>query len=103
VVAGVIVALLFQPVRMQVQKFVDKKFFRVQYDFRLAINQFFEEVKEINAIQTLAEKITERTEKLIPVKKIGFFLLTQDNRIKLIAHKNFDLLIGRSIRFETEN
>ncbi|MGE5797623.1 MAG: ATP-binding protein [Ignavibacteria bacterium] len=102
VTAGVIVALLFQPVRIQVQKFVDKKFFRVQYDFRRAINQFFEEIKEINTIQTLAEKIIERTEKLIPVKKIGFFLLTPDNRIKLIAHKNFDLLIRRSIRFEAE-
>jgi len=102
IAAGIFVALLFQPLKIQVQKFVDKIFFRVQYDFRLAINQFFEEIKEINTIQSLAEKIIERTDKLIPVKKIGFFLLKPDNRIKLIAHKYFDLLIGRSIRFEAE-
>jgi signal transduction histidine kinase len=102
VAAGVIVALLFQPVRMQVQKFVDKKFFRVQYDFRQALNQFFKEINEVNTIQTLAEKIIERTDKLIPVKKVGFFLLTPDNRIRLICHKNFDLLIGRSLKFESE-
>jgi len=101
-VSGILIALLFQPVRVRVQKFVDKKFFKVQYDFRLALNQFLEEIKEVNTIQTLAEKIIERTDKLIPVKKIGFFLLTQDNRIKLIFHKNFDLLIGRTLRFESE-
>jgi signal transduction histidine kinase len=102
IAAIILVAILFQPIRIQVQKFVDKKFFRVQYDFRQAINQFFEEIKEINTIRTLAEKIIERTDKLIPVKKIGFFLLTPDNRIRLTAHKNYDLLVGRSLKFEAE-
>ena len=44
------------------------------------------------------------TDKLIPVEKIGFFELNnRTGRVKIIANKGWDLLSGRSIRFESEN
>ena len=103
VISVVIIVLLFQPIKIQVQKFVDKKFFRVQYDFRTALNSFIEEIKQINDIDTLAHRIVERTIELIPVDKIGFcHLQLPGNRIRLLAHRNFDFMVGRSVRFEEE-
>jgi signal transduction histidine kinase len=43
-VAAILLALIFDPVRKQVQKFVDKKFFRVKYDYRLAQRKFLDEM-----------------------------------------------------------
>jgi signal transduction histidine kinase len=100
VFAAVLLALIFQPVKVKVQRFVDRKFFRIQYDFRNAIKSFFSELSEINSVQLLAEKIVIRTNELIPVEKIGFFILS-DNYLKLIANKNFGVLEGRSVRFES--
>ena len=101
IISVFIIVLLFYPVRIYVQKFVDKKFFRVQYDFRTALNAFIEEIKQINDIDSLAHRIVERTIELIPVNKIGFsHLQLPGNRIRLLAHRNFDFMIGRSIPFE---
>ncbi|MBL7129656.1 MAG: PDZ domain-containing protein [Ignavibacteria bacterium] len=103
ILSVVIIVLLFQPIKIRVEKFVDKKFFRVQYDFRTALNSFIEEIKQTNDINSLADKIVRRTIELIPVNKIGFFhLQLPGNRIRLLAHRNFDFLVGRSVRFEME-
>lgn len=97
------IALLFQPLKVKVQKYVDKKFFRVHYDFRLALKSFLKEINEANSINRLADVIVQRTDGLIPLSKIGFFVLTQrENYIKLISHNSFDLLVGRSIKFQKE-
>ena len=103
VVSAIVIALLFQPIRNTVQKFVDRKFFRVQYNFRDALRKFYDELKETNNINSLAEKIIIRIDQLIPVNKIGIFSLSlPENKLKLIAHKNFDLLKNRTINFQRQ-
>ncbi|MGE5812761.1 MAG: ATP-binding protein, partial [Ignavibacteria bacterium] len=104
VLTALAVVALLQPVKSGVQKFVDKKFFRVEYDYREEQKRFLDDIKNIFSIQPLAELIVERTDKLIPVEKLGFFELNNQNgRIRIIANKGWDLLRGRSIRFESEN
>ena len=104
IISALFVALLFQPIRNKVQKFVDRKFFRVQYNFREALKNFFEEIKDSHDINSLAAKIVNRTNELVPVEKIGLFILNQiNNKLKLAAHKNFDLMVNRSVVFEQEN
>ena len=104
IISALSVALLFQPIRNKVQKFVDRKFFRVQYNFREALKNFFEEIKDSHDINSLAAKIVNRTNELVPVEKIGLFILNQiNNKLKLAAHKNFDLMVNRSVVFEQEN
>ncbi len=98
VLAAITLALLFEPVRRRVQIFIDKKFFRVQYNFREALKKFINNISEINSVHDLAEMVVKETQDFIPVRKIGFFLL-KDDHIKLIAHQNFDLLARRSLRF----
>jgi signal transduction histidine kinase len=104
VITAFAVVALLQPVKSGVQKFVDKKFFRVEYDYREEQRKFLDDIKNIYYIQTLAELIVSRTDKLIPVEKIGFFeLSSQTGRVRIIASKGWELLQGRSIRFESEN
>ncbi|MGB5895102.1 MAG: ATP-binding protein, partial [Ignavibacteriaceae bacterium] len=104
VIAAVMLAFLLQPVKSKVQKFVDKKFFRLQYDYREEQKKFLEDIKNTNDIQSLAKKIVSQADSLIPVEKIGFFILIKpESRIRLIAHKGFDILVGRSLKFDEEN
>jgi len=54
-------------------------------------------------VQSLAIKIVKGIDKLVPVEKIGFFALNPvNNQLKLIAHKNFDFLVSRSVKFQSE-
>jgi signal transduction histidine kinase len=104
VIAAVALAFLLQPVKSKVQKFVDKKFFRLQYNYREEQKRFLEDIKNTNDIQSLAKKIVTQADALIPVEKIGFFILNKPiNRIRLLAHKGFEILVGRSLKFDEEN
>lgn len=104
VIAAVLVAILLQPAKRKVQKFVDKKFFRVRYDYREEQKRFLDDIKNSNDLNNLSIKIVQHSDLLIPVEKIGFFIVKKpENRIYLLAHKGFEILKGRSIRFEEEN
>jgi signal transduction histidine kinase len=104
VLSALTIALLFQPVRSRVQEFVDRKFFRVKYNFREAIRNLFSTINEAVEINSLAEKLLKGLDELVPVEKIGLFLLNSHKKtLKIIAHKNFDLLVNRSIAFHQEN
>jgi signal transduction histidine kinase len=101
--AAILVAVLLQPVKTRVQKLVDKRFFRLEYDYQEEQKKLLEDIKNTNSIESLARKIVTQADKLIPVEKIGFFILIEpENRIKLLAHKGFDILVDRSIKFEQE-
>ncbi|MBK9097359.1 MAG: hypothetical protein IPM14_04390 [bacterium] len=104
VITAFAVVALLQPVKNAIQKFVDKKFFRVEYDYREEQQKFLDEIKNIFDIHSLADLIVNRTDNLIPVEKIGFFeLIKETGRVKIIANKGWEMLQSRSIRFESEN
>jgi signal transduction histidine kinase len=103
IISAVLVALLLQPVKKRVQTFVDKHFFRLEYDFREEQKKFLEEIKNVNSVIDLSKNLVERTNDLIPVEKIGFFIVEKPQiRIKLLSQKGFDILAGRSLKFEEE-
>ncbi len=97
-VAALIMLFLFQPAKLRVQKFVDKKFFRVHYDFRIASRRFLSEINNCNDINSLANKIVEQNDAIIPVDKMGFFLFNPyTSRLQLAAHRNFEFLENRGV------
>ncbi len=98
-----VIALLFDPMRRQVQHIVDRLFFRVQYNFRQTQNRFIEEIKQCIDIKSLAELLVNRIDEILPVERIGFAKARdQDRRLQLIAHKNYDILAGHNIRIDRE-
>ncbi len=102
--AAIAMSLLFQPLRTRVQHFVDRRFFRVQYDFRKASRAFLDEIKHSLNVRQLAELMVARTSELIPVDRIGFFGLGQPGRrLYVIAHRDFDIFERHRVRFAAED
>ena len=103
VITALLVAVLLQPIKSNIQKFVDKKFFRLEYDYRKEQIKFIADIKVSNDVQSLADKIVILTDRLIPVHKIAFFILREtDSRIMILAHKGFDIIKNRSIELDVE-
>lgn len=102
-ITAAVLALLFDPMRRQVQHIVDRLFFRVQYDFRQTQNRFIEEIKRCIDVKNLAELLVNRIDEILPVERIGFFKARDhDKRLQLVAHKNYDILAGHNIRLDME-
>jgi signal transduction histidine kinase len=101
--AAIIVGLLFEPARRRVQRFVDKQFFRVRYNFRETLRHFSNDIKICVDPLQLADLLISRTVETIPLERIAVFLLRQpDKRLFVLAHRGFDVLERRTIRFEIE-
>jgi signal transduction histidine kinase len=102
--AAVVVALAFEPVRRRVQRFVDKQFFRVRYNYREAQRQLIEEIKDCLDVRQLGEYLVSRIQELIPIERIGFFVLRQPgHHLELLAHHEFDMLARHGVRFDKEH
>lgn len=103
-IATVLLALLFQPIKTKVQNFVDKKFFRVRYNFRRELNKFTAQIKNYNDINSLGKYLIKAINNLIPIEKIGFSELdTQTGRLFIRFQKNFDQLADKSLRIKPDN
>lgn len=89
-VAAVVVALLFEPVRRIMQKFVDKKFFHVRYNYRIAQSKFTSEINQSLDIKRLAGFIIEKLDELLQLRCTAFYLLTEpDKRWRLLSQKDW--------------
>jgi signal transduction histidine kinase len=103
-ITAAIIALLFDPARRKVQHIVDRVFFRVQYDYRQTQKKLIEEVKQCMSIRDLAQLIVDRTQEILPVERIGFFRLTdQDLHPHLIAHHDYDFLEDNKLHISADN
>ena len=101
---GVLVALFIERLRLTIQHFVDKKFFRVQYNYRETQRTFVDEIKKCLDIRQLTALIVQTANELIPVERIGFFVLDRRSyRLHLIAQKNFEVLHRHGVHFDIEH
>ena len=91
VASGTLIGLLFQPVKSRIQDIVDKKFFRVQYNFRTAIASILNQIKLSNSIEELSDRIIECFEHIIPVDKMLLISInSKTSSIKVVNRNNFD-------------
>jgi signal transduction histidine kinase len=87
--ALIILALLFDPVRQKVQHIVDKKFFRVKYNYRIAQRNFSEEMNYSFDEKTIALSLIGKLDQLMTPTCLGLLLRTgHESPFQLIAHKN---------------
>ena len=70
-VAAVGIAILFEPVRKRVQHWVDRRFFRVQYDFRRTGRTILEAIEGAVTESQLGEVVVRRMDEVIPVERIA--------------------------------
>lgn len=103
IIAAVVVALILQPLKHGVQKYVDKVFFRVQYNFKEELSCFLTEIKQFSDFNELSEFLIKKIDRLMPVEKIGFCHFNNEtNQLQLTKHKNFDLIAGKSLFIKNE-
>jgi signal transduction histidine kinase len=89
---AILVGLLFEPVRIRVQREVDKRFFRIRYSFREAQARFMDEVKTCMDERSVATLTVDQIATFIPVERLGFCLyLPPENRLLLLAQFGFAL------------
>jgi two-component system phosphate regulon sensor histidine kinase PhoR len=71
--AAVGVAVLFEPVRKRVQHLVDRRFFRVQYNFRQTGRNILEAVEAAVDEADLGRIVVSRMNEVIPVERMAVF------------------------------
>jgi signal transduction histidine kinase len=97
-IAAICIALLFQPAKTKVQKLVDKKFFRIAYDYRIALNRFISTTKDIFKEYDLFKSAVDIIDNIIPVDKIGIFKYDpKNNTFQITYHKNYENLANDTI------
>ncbi|MBN2089627.1 PDZ domain-containing protein [candidate division KSB1 bacterium] len=87
-VAAIMIALLFEPARRRVQRFVDKKFFRIRYNYRLAQSEFTQQIQRFYQISSLSRFVIEKLSELLMVEHMGLYILDKDDRWVLSAGYN---------------
>jgi signal transduction histidine kinase len=76
--ASVISVLMFQPIRNSVKKFVDKKFFVVQYSFSEVQVEITDKLDKCLQVQEVAGLIISEINKILPLQCTAFILFNND-------------------------
>ena len=78
IIAVVITALLFDPVRKWIQDRVDQFFYRTRYDYRRTLLEFGRELSSETDLNTLLSAVMERLGSTLAVDRIAIFLRPGD-------------------------
>ncbi len=101
--SAVILALLFQPLKTKIQLLVDKKFFRIRYNYRKELSTLTDNIKSHNDVTLLSKYVIDEIERIIPVDKIAFSELdSQTGKLSICAQINFDQIKDKILRIKPE-
>lgn len=90
--AIVIIVLIFDPARRAIQKLVDKKFFRIQYDYRIAQREIIELINSSKGFDDLFDLLFNKINNNISVERIAFFKYDSANdTYSLIKEDNYSI------------
>jgi len=91
VAAAIGVAILFEPVRRRVQNMVDRRFFRVQYDFRQTGRSILEAIEAALDESQLGEIVVRRMDDVIPVERIALIAAEAGGKgMQVLGEKGWD-------------
>ena len=76
ILAVVITALLFDPVRKWIQDRVDHTFYRTRYDYRRTLLEFGRELSSQTNIEAMLSSVMDRLSRTLGVERLAIFVLT---------------------------
>jgi PAS domain S-box-containing protein len=87
VVAILITAAIFDPLKRRIQGWVDRAFDRHRYDYRKALIEFGRGLSSETDLKTLLNSIVEQLPRTLLVARVAIFLTqnTEDSRVQLAA------------------
>ena len=78
-------AVLFAPIKNRIQTFVDRTFYRVKYNYRLAIKDFGEAIGSVHDQKEISDLIVTKINNAIPIEKTVLLLPENSSRSYQIA------------------
>jgi two-component system, NtrC family, sensor kinase len=85
VLAILITAAVFDPLRRRIQNWVDRIFDRHRYDYRKALVEFGRGLSSETNLQALLESIVEHLPRTLLVSRVAVFLAQEQGRMRLAA------------------
>jgi len=82
-------ALLFNPVRTWLERWVDRRFFRVTYDFREAVRSMFEGVNRALDERDLGRAVLRSADEVIPLERIAVLARREEGGAAAVAVRGF--------------
>jgi signal transduction histidine kinase len=74
IIFTLVAAIIFSPIKQQVQILVDKTFYRIKYDYRLAIKDFNRSLTATTSLEELIQLFVQKINQAIPIKKMAVVL-----------------------------
>jgi two-component system NtrC family sensor kinase len=90
ILAVVVTALLFDPVRKWIQDHIDQFFYRTRYDYRRTLLEFGRELGSETNLNTLLSSLIDRLSRTLAVDRMAIFLAGEEAG-KLVLAKSFGL------------
>jgi PAS domain S-box-containing protein len=86
----VLIAFLFQPLRAQIQSFVDRRFFREKYNYRETLRRFSNEIVKTVGLEELSLRLVNAVTETMKVKSTCLILRNQELEVyEIVAEKQF--------------
>jgi PAS domain S-box-containing protein len=94
ILAVVVTALLFDPVRKWIQDRIDHFFYRTRYDYRRTLIEFGRELSSETDLNALLSSVMDRLARTLAVDRIAIFLNNDEEREQFVLAKSFGLTPG---------
>ena len=88
ILAMVVTALLFDPVRKWIQDRVDQFFYRTRYDYRRTLIEFGRELSSETDLNALLSSVIDRLGRTLAVDRIAIFLRTGEEPEQFVLSKS---------------
>jgi PAS domain S-box-containing protein len=88
ILAVVVTALLFDPVRKWIQDRVDQFFYRTRYDYRRTLIEFGRELSSETDLNALLSSVLDRLSRTLAVDRMAIFLSTGDEPGQFLLSKS---------------
>jgi two-component system, NtrC family, sensor kinase len=91
VLAIVVTALLFDPVRKWIQERIDQFFYRTRYDYRKTLIEFGRELSSETDLDKMLGAVVDRLSRTLLVDRMAVFLCTGDTASRMVLAKSFGM------------
>src|SRR5579864_523314 len=95
ILAVVVTALLFDPVRKWIQDRVDQFFYRTRYDYRRTLLEFGRELSSETDLNALLTSVLDRLSRTLAVDRIAMIVNTGEEPERFVPAKWFGLTPGK--------
>ena len=91
ILAMVVTALLFDPVRKWIQDGVDQFFYRTRYDYRKTLIEFGRELSAETDLDEMLSSVVDRLSRTLLVDRLAIFLATGEHSDHFVLAKSFGI------------